>query len=330
MDQPSVSHPVNPPVAPENPIEDEASDWLSRRLAGPLTAAEQRAFMAWINRGPEHLAAYRYAESTWQQLEAIGREPGPLHDDIAHLLQRPVRPGYRSAIAACIAIVAVGASLWFGNPLTLMRADYAAAAAQNRDVQLPDGSRVTLAPGAALALDFTASERRVELLGGSAYFTVAPLAADSSGRPFVVRGGNGSTRALGTQFAVDIKPASVVVAVTEHAVEVSAGADKTVVLAGRAVAYAPDGSIAPLEGVDAASTTAWHRGKLIFDRQPVSEIVAELGRYRRGQIVVADRDLAERRISGIFNTDDIDGALAAIARELNARSRLLPFLAVLY
>lgn len=319
-------------VEPDSRIEDEASDWLARRLDGPLGRAEQCDFTVWLNRSPAHQVAYRHAEAAWQRLEAVGREAGALRDDIAHLLRQPVqRQRWRcaSVMAACIAIVAVGASLWFGNPVMLLRADYAAAPTQLRSIQLSDGSRVDLAPGAAIALDFTASERRVLMLAGSAYFTVAPLAA-SGGRPFVVLSENGSTRALGTQFAVDLLPNRVRVSVTEHAVEVAAGPELTTVQQGRAVAYTPNGSIAPLDSVDVVSATAWHRGKLIFDRAPVSEIVAELSRYRRGRIVVADQVLGERRISGVFNTDDIDGALHAIARELKVETRLLPLLAVLY
>jgi transmembrane sensor len=324
---------VTATVEPDSRIEDEASDWLARRLDGSLSSGEQRDFTRWLNRSPAHQAAYRHADATWQRLEAVGRDPGVLRDDIAHLLHKPAqRPHWRvvSALAACIAIVAVGASLWFGNPVTLLRADYAAAPAQTRSVQLPDGSQVDLAPGAAIALDFTVAERRVRMLAGSAYFTVAPLAADQAGRPFAVLSENGSARALGTQFAVDMQPGQVRIVVTEHAVEVAAGSERTVVQEGRAVAYAPNGSIALLESVDAVRATAWHRGKLIFDRVPVSEIIAELSRYRRGRIIVADQALAERRMSGVFNTDDIDGALDGIARELKAETRLLPLLAVLY
>ncbi len=320
-------------VEPDSQIEDEAGDWLARRLGGPLGKAEQREFALWLNRSPTHQAAWRQAEATWEKLDAIGREPGVLREDIAHLLHRPARGSHWrmvSALAACIAIVAVGASLWLGNPVMLLRADYAAAPTQMRSVQLSDGSKVDLAPGGAIALEFTASERRVQMLAGAAYFTVAPLTADAAGRPFVVSSKNGATRALGTQFAVDMMPDQVRVIVTEHAVEVGASADKTVVQAGRAVAYAPNGSIVPLDAVDAVSATAWQRGRLIFDRASVAEIVAELNRYRRGRIVVADAALAERRISGVFNTDDIDGAITSIARELKAEAQLLPLLAVLY
>lgn len=332
---------MTPFTDPDKPAEDAAADWLARHLAGPLDLSEQRAFMAWLNRSPAHPAAWRQAEAAWRQLEAVGRDPGPLQQDIAHLHGRPARRGLwrpLAAMAACLAVAAIGATLWLGNPVMLMRADYAAAPAQLRNVRLPDGSTVELAPGAALALDFSAAERRVELLAGSAYFMVTPQAA-AGNRPFVVGSRNGSTRALGTQFAVDLLPAGGVrVAVTEHAVEVVAAgrvgpgdaANRLVVPAGRAVSYDGSGRIMPLDGADVVQATAWHRGKLIFDQQPVADVIAELNRYRRGSIVIADRSLADRRISGIFNTDDIDGAVEAIARELGAGARLLPLLAVLY
>jgi transmembrane sensor len=69
----------------------------------------------------------------------------------------------------------------------------------------------------------------------------------------------------------------------------------------------------------------------VFDRARLADVVAELNRYRRGRIVIADGVMAERHVSGFFQTDDLDGALSAISRELDVRTvNLPPFMTLLY
>ena len=56
-----------------------------------------------------------------------------------------------------------------------------------------------------------------------------------------------------------------------------------------------------------------------------------LNRYRRGRIVIADPALADRRVSGLFDTRKLDAALETVALELGAQKMVVgPFMTVLF
>ena len=66
--------------------------------------------------------------------------------------------------------------------LLQLQADHVTSTAEQRSIELPDGSRVTLAPASAIAVSYVAAERRVDLLSGEAFFQVQP----NADRPFRV------------------------------------------------------------------------------------------------------------------------------------------------
>jgi transmembrane sensor len=151
----------------------------------------------------------------------------------------------------------------------------------------------------------------------------------------VVAAANGTARALGTRFHVRHLPSAIEVSVAEHDVEVALeernGEPNRVVLsAGRSIRYSADG-LGPGYSVDTAQAMAWREGRMVFDHAPLAEVVAELNRYRRGRIVIADGTLASRAVSGVFHAADPDGALATIGQVLKLDSASLPpLLTVLY
>ena len=167
-----------------------------------------------------------------------------------------------------------------------------------------------------------------------AYFVVA-ASGDGEARPFVVATTKGSARALGTRFTVGHKGESVEVTVVEHAVEVTATSPdgevaRVLVSQGQAVRYR-DAGLGEVRTVNPDHSTAWRRGRLIFDHMPLAEVVAELNRYRRGRIVITDPNLASRQVSGVFSTDDPQAVLATVVRDLDIGAiSLTPLLTLLH
>ncbi len=84
-------------------------------------------------------------------------------------------------------------------------------------VPLGDGSVVTINTSSRVAVRFTLSQRRVEVLSGQANFAVAKDAA----RPFIVSAGGGETLAVGTGFDVYQRENSTVVTLIEGRVNVT-------------------------------------------------------------------------------------------------------------
>ena len=328
----------------QDAIEAVAAEWVSRLSGEPLRPDERRALDGWLAEHPDHRAAFDYARATWAELGVLRAAPGSLARDFVPPRARKGGPPRRrrtgllrgaGALAAGV-VIAVGlGALWFGDPVTMMLADHRTDPAETRSFLLVDGSTVELGPASAMALQFTAGERRIALLSGIAYVAAVPVSGAEK-RPFVVEVAEGSARALGTAFMVERLPDAARVTVVSHRVEVAPDAtpgraDSVVLSPGQSVRYDEDGALGPVRQVALKTVTAWRRGRLIFDRVPLAAVVAALNRYRRGRIVIADPALADRRVSGLFDTRKLDAALETIALELGAQKMVVgPFMTVLF
>lgn len=329
-------HPPSNETQPHE-IQAEAAEWVVRLGAETVSEVERAEFDRWRTQSAAHRAAFDYAERTWHRMARVNPAemlPPVLPMDLAR--QRTGRHGARwVAWAACLFALTVLGLLQAGPLRLLMTADYRTAPGERREVSLPDASLVTLNTGSAIAVRFTAQERRVELLAGEAFFSVAPV-QDHDTRPFVVSAGSGRTRALGTQFIVQRMDSVEEVTVVEHAVEVSAtrnAADRSslIVEAGHRVRYDSTDGVGHLADVNIDHATSWKRGRLMFDRVPLKEVITEINRYRRGGIMILNPRLAARQVSGVVLIDKLDDSLALIASELHAHTTSVsPFLTLFY
>ncbi|WP_440516997.1 FecR family protein [Serratia sarumanii] len=234
----------------------------------------------------------------------------------------------RWAVAAAVAIavsfgVYRGPDLWIG-----MQADYQTVRGEVREVALPDGSRVALDSGSAIALAYSAGERKVRLLSGAAYFIVAPLGGAES-RPFRVEAENGVTQALGTEFSVARTERGVDISVHQHSVRVTLErGERSLVVAQRQAAHYRNGQLQLTR--QTAGDDAWRRGWLVIDRQPLPQALAQLNRYRATRIVAVNPALRARTVSGVFALNKLDDGVGAIRQELSARQLNLPGITLLY
>jgi transmembrane sensor len=192
-------------------------------------------------------------------------------------------------------------------------------------VVLPDGSKVTLNTASAVHGDYTGHDRRVTLLRGEAFFDVAKDAS----RPFIVSAGSRQVIAVGTAFDVRLQERVVKVTLVEGKVRVvrarstavrtpdSTGARvgsatmvpprtetvdsaSTVTLEAGSVLIASEEGADRVEHLDATRATSWRTGKLVFDGERLAEVVAEMNRYSREKLEIADPALEGRKVSGVF------------------------------
>ena len=325
----------------QHSITEAAAEWAVRLHAGALSEQEQAELRQWIARDSRHEAALRFAEQTWAAL-------GEVHKDEAVHRQRPPAPAtplrrakrrrpWQRAAAVALVLVAAGIG-WVRGPDALLRlqADYVTHKGEVRTVHLADGSVVELDSDSAIRLEYDGVQRGVSLLQGAAIFQVAPMAGEET-RPFVVHSAGGHTRALGTRFVVERERESQAwVGVLQHSVEVSVpaslrnGPAEQVLQPGQAARYSPQDGVVSLDQFDVDRATSWHRGVLIFDRQPLAKVIEQLNRYRPGRVVLANADLGEREVSGVFRLDMLDSALATLTQELQVQRVELAGLSLIY
>lgn len=316
--RPETRLPPASPDAPLDPLTERALEWLVHLHSGTETDQDWSDYQDWKTANAPQRRAADEAERLWERLgSALARKPRSKLRRISQL----------SMVLVALAATSFAAGL-FGAPASYFP-DERTAVGELRTLTLPDGSRLELDSDSRVDIDFTDRRRRVVLYGGRIFVTVAP---DRS-RPFFVEAGGGTTRALGTAFAVGKDGDGVDVVVTEHAVRVAypdgESGPSVEVRAGNQVGYAPQTGLEVPHPVDLGSRTAWRRGLFLFDSRPLGSVVAEMERYRRGRIVIAEEALKQLPVTGIFETGDTDSLLDAVSSALPVQVHRLPWLTVI-
>ncbi len=327
------------PDAPQRKAAREATDWLLLLKEEPADKDLRRRFEEWHDASPVHAASWQSTlrlSGGLEQVTAAHADEWATHPressrqsyvmaDASHaarprwFARRPVAMLAGVALAACIAA--------FTAPAVLLqlKSDYTTATAELRTVTLDDGSEVTLAPRSAIAVDYAARERKVELLSGVAFFTVRK----DSERPFKVQAGAVQTTVLGTRFEVNLGEEGVTVSVEEGLVALSDRQQpslNTQLGAGQSARVERSG----VTGNTAPTVAAWRQKLLLADDRPVGEAVADLARYYGGTILIMDSALATRRVTGVYGLADPETSLRDIARAIGADvRRISPWVLVL-
>ncbi|MCD6075759.1 MAG: hypothetical protein K0Q70_2642 [Rhodospirillales bacterium] len=309
-------------------VRDQALAWFVRLQSGEASAAERESFETWRAADPMHGVEYDRVAAVWRDIDAIpdprqSPRVEPASYQTPHLSRRGLLAGLGGAGLAVAAAGFVG-----GDLVSLLKGDLRTGTGERARMALPDGSFAELDAATTLSLDFTAERRYVRLHEGRALFTVA---ADPT-RPFDVACDDGVVRALGTAFVVHRRAANVAVAVTESAVTVLLGAEQgggVRVSAGEMIVYGEKGIGRPRSDSQLVETS-WRDGQLVFREQRLSDVVADIGRYRSGRIVIWDDALTQLRVDGVFDMRNPDAALAAIVATLPVRMlQLSPYMTVL-
>lgn len=225
------------------------------------------------------------------------------------------------ATTAVIAIFA--ASLWILDPVYRSET-FATAVGETRSHVLADGSTVALNTGNTLDVQWRLRSRQLRLARGEAMFRVAHGVRD-----FIVHTPHASVRDIGTAFNVRLDEAGgnsgTALTVVEGAVEVRNDTDAVVLTAGQAILAAPSGLLPP-HATDLAVSTAWQRGKLVFDGTPLHRAVDEMRRYHSAAIVldIPDAQASALRLSGEFDHRRIDTLLDLLPTILPVRLQRRP------
>ena len=208
-------------------------------------------------------------------------------------------------------------------------ADYTTGVGERRTVSLPDGTLVELNSQTALNVRYTSTRRNIELVGGEAYFTVKP----DSRRPLLVRSGQGTTEAIGTEFLVNRDRVGTQIAVLEGEVEVTYPLlqQRSRFTKDMVGAYDPTHGLHTVPNAKLDVLTAWREGYLIFDQTPLGEAITSINRHRQGTIVLLNRTLARHRVNGIFRLNALENAVTAIDETTPAEIvRLTPYFVFLH
>lgn len=230
-------------------------------------------------------------------------------------LPEPGKPQRGSKTPAVIGLLSmvVGALLWLDPAYRTVSLHTEIGGRQT--TVLADSSQVTLNTNTRMEVEWHVRSRRVVLHQGQAMFEVSPMQY----RPFYVAAGKATVKVVGTVFDVLRKQDDVTVTVLQGKVQVSAsqhaGRMQALLLPGQQIVYRA-GTLAAPTSVDVASSTAWKDGKLIFERTPLRDVLAEIQRYRSAPILLQNPGLASLQVSGVFDIEHTAALLQLLPKVL--------------
>jgi transmembrane sensor len=292
---------------------------------------------------PAHRREIVAVQAVWQGVTAVG---GPRMPSEAELMaddfdgsmsveewqaRRVARRSLASRrtglflLAAGLVIAVVGTSFfrWPDSEGMTQAAAFATPVAEQRTLELADGSIVILGARTEVQTKITRTERVVVLHSGEAWFKVA----HDRQRPFSVIAGAGVITALGTEFNVrrdmDAKLDQVTVTVGSGAVKVEPRTgpelpdSRTWMIAklesGQEFRYYNrTGMPGEIERVDIEAAAAWQEGRLEYIHQPLRTVIARVNRYSEKPIVLADDAVGEIDFSGTVFEGQIDDWIRAL------------------
>ena len=210
-------------------------------------------------------------------------------------------------IAAAAAAIILGVFLFNGDEVKPIEIR---AVAQMREVVLPDGTEVALAPGSKISYQ-DGSPRKVAL-SGEAFFEVSR----DEEVPFEITADGAYVKVLGTKFLVDASGDDKEVYVTEGKVFFARSSeDEGVVLTKDMHAVLSEyGSLPSVSEKPDVNALAWHRGSFVFDETPLREVLETLAEYYHVSFDATDLD---KLLSGEFETDDLDHIIRVIESALD-------------
>jgi transmembrane sensor len=294
--------------------EAAAALFIARRAEG-LTEGEQHLLATWLAADAAHRQAFENADHAWRTFaDAEGDEVldamrahalAPRPRAIARWL--PVAAAAAVLLAVAMPFVFPGAMPWsarsgWPQSRTAAISTYTSAEGEVKELQLPDGSSMTLDADSAVRVSFGRVDRKIELKRGRALFAVKPDRA----RPFIVSAAGRSVIAVGTRFDVNIVAEVLAVTLLEGKVDIASLSN------GRALGtlepgqqFVERGGEAEIRTIGAAveNAIAWKTGLISFDDQPLAEAVAIMNRYSRDKIVIS-AELVALKVSGQFRAGD--------------------------
>ena len=312
-----------------------SDELLARYFAGEGDAADGAAVESWAQASDERRAlldglrrawSHKAARAAWDVDRAWAKVAARTDDKIV-----PLRPrgwsGQRALLrVAAVLVVAAGIAYtwrpWRASPLAQTQV-HSTATGVRLDLELPDGSRVTLGPESELRVvaGFGGTARRVQLVG-EAWFEVT----HDESRPFEVLAAATITRDVGTAFSVRALAGDSLVrvvmfegtALLRHS---DLQPDEGVTLHANDVGVMrASARIATVErDADVRGLLAWRTGALEFSDAALRDIATELARWYGVRVRFADSSAAARRYSGPVPTNDFAEAQRALEAALGVR-----------
>ena len=292
-------------------VAEQAVSWLIEMQDGALSPRRQQAWEQWLQAHTEHQRA-------WEHIQRINQRLRGLSSPLAHAALNAPKTSSRRQAMKLLLLLGAGSALTYGLrdqlPVTPLLADFSSPVGQRRKLQLHDGSQIQLNTASSVDVKFDAQQRVIRLLEGEILLTAA-----QDSRPLQVLNAHGSLQPQAARLNVRQFSNHTEIAVFSGRVRLT-----PTVHSGPPLWVEPHQQLSfnrqawnPPRPLDAGSG-AWSDGMLVAAHMRLADFLAELARYRRGQLN-CDPKVADLLISGTYPVDDSERVLELLAVSLPVR-----------
>lgn len=320
---------VSLPSADE--IEAEAARWFTVLDREEVSDDLKSEFQQWLHASERHRLAYAELAALWGDLEVlkelddIAEAPLPEARPQPYLRFRGLRWGAAMAASLLLCLVSGGVYYAYQDKAFHEKYAYATEVGGQRTVEMRDGSVMQLNTNSKAEVSFSRQLRVVRLLQGEAHFEVAK----NPRRPFKVLAPGGEVEAVGTAFTVRVRPDHMLEVTVEegrvalatlppedkHARDGAASARPLAQLTAgqRAVFKETVSELEQLPEIELKRKLAWRQGMLAYAGEPLSDVIADIGRYTDIEIELGDPDLGAKLVAGYFKVGETEAMFESLA-----------------
>lgn len=318
-------------LSSQSHIKQQANAWISSLNRG-LTDEEKPQLIAWMNQSQHHHKALYKSATFFDNMSELKTLNGifPI-DGNQQTLAKAIKTFFL-LIPLCLILVFIASSIMHAkqdsSPIY-----FQTQIGERGEFLLDDGTVVILNTHSKIAVNYSQSHRKINLISGEGQFNVAK---DRS-RPFIVTSGTTSFTALGTIFNVQKNNnLNVDLLVTEGEVLVTDNKDADllnkiiveetskqnsplIITHGEQVKIvnAVQQATFSLSPTEIDKELSWQNGVLIFTGESLRDALNEVSRYTDVQFEITTPKIGDVKISGYFKAGDINGLLQTLQRNFD-------------
>jgi transmembrane sensor len=303
-------------------LDREAHRWVTQIVSGEASTADADALKLWCSQSPSHEAAFAAAVRQWRDFGLVAQKVRARQDLPAWhpppVSRRAVLGGVGSLAAMAVGYGAVWPPLGLWPSLTELTADYRTATGEQRNITPADRVSIQMNSQTSITIPSSSKDRdQIRLIAGEAAFST------TSERALEVLAANGRTFAKRARFDVRNIDSMVCVTCFDGELRVEFAGHVATIGAKQQVQYDTRG-LQPALMIDPVNASAWHDGVLVFHLTPLSEVIAEINRYRPGKVILMNASLGQNPVNGRFSIGRMDEVLVWIEYAFGAKPHALP------
>lgn len=229
----------------------------------------------------------------------------------------------KGKVAASLAAILLVAACWNWASRSPQRRSCNTAYGEVKNIQMPDGSAVTLNGNSSLSFPavWEEQEDREVQLTGEAFFEVVKKPGKANAK-FVVHTNGMDITVLGTRFNVYNRRDKVQVALQEGKVSLlQAGKEPRPIpmVPGDLIEFSRQHYTLTRRKVNPLMFSSWKEGETLFEDKPLGEIAQQLEDTRGLQVIFADESLRQLRFTGTLPNADLDKFLLVLSKSFGIK-----------